>query len=197
MTIKELSSICNTSEQSLRGWCRRNGVPIAKTGASRSGYIITPDIEAAILKYYLGKQDEKEIKEEKQPEKKEEKLCRDDNDKGIGDSADSCVEKDAKEEQEQQRKEKNDEKEEFIAFLQSEISNKQRQIDELTRLLVQTQESLSMAQKLVDNQQRLHLLAVSEKNELEQKLLKAETGAAENQPKIRAWKRLFKRAKDD
>lgn len=56
MTIKELSDKCGISEQSLRAWCKKNNISkatITNEGkATKPSYLITPEIETMILRYY-------------------------------------------------------------------------------------------------------------------------------------------------
>ena len=183
MNIKELSNLCNTSPQSIRNWCKRNRIPITKNSTSRASYEITSETEKRIIEYYKGnpqnqseqnKQEEKERKTQQEQGKQEEK--------------------ERKAQQEKQAK-----NEELISYLTTELEQKQKQIDELTSLLHKTQDSLNNAQELVQNEQRLHLLAVSEKNELEAKLQLAVSQLEETQTNVHKgiFAKLFKRKSID
>ena len=169
MNIKELSNLCNTSPQSIRNWCKRNRIPITKNSTSRASYEITSETEKRIIEYYKGNP-QNQSEQNKQEEKER------------------------KAQQEKQAK-----NEELISYLTTELEQKQKQIDELTSLLHKTQDSLNNAQELVQNEQRLHLLAVSEKNELEAKLQLAVSQLEETQTNVHKgiFAKLFKRKSID
>lgn len=199
MNIKELSSLCNTSPQSIRNWCKRNNIPITKTSTSRASYEITSETEKRIIEYYKGnpqKQPEKEKQEEKERKAQQEQEKQEEKERKAQQEQEKQEEKERKVQQEQEKQAKN---EELISYLTTELEQKQKQIDELTSLLHKTQDSLNNAQELVQNEQRLHLLAVSEKNELEAKLQLAVSQLEETQTNVHKgiFAKLFKRKSID